>query len=131
MHELSVCQAMIDQVEIIARRENAAQVMAIHLGIGPLSGVEPQLLEQAFYIARAGTIASDADLLIESLPIRVSCQQCGQITDASPARLICGNCGDWHTSVVSGDELMLAHVELIRNKQNVQDDSENTVQFGG
>ena len=131
MHELSVCQAMIDQVETIARQENAMQVVVIHLGIGPLSGVEPQLLEQAFFIARAGTIASDAELLIENLPVRVSCQQCGQVTDALPARLICGNCGDWHTSVVSGDELQLAHVELIRNKKSVQDDSENRVQFGG
>ena len=42
MHELSVCQALIGQVEVIAEEENAAQVVTIHLGIGPLSGVEPQ-----------------------------------------------------------------------------------------
>ena len=117
MHELSVCQALIDQVEIVARQEDAVQVMVIHMGVGPLSGVEPQLLVQAFYIARAGSIASDAELLIENLPLRVSCQQCGQITDALPARLLCGNCGDWHTKLVSGDELQLTHVELIRNKK--------------
>jgi len=39
MHELAVCQALMEQVENIAFEEQAAQVMAIHLGIGPLSGV--------------------------------------------------------------------------------------------
>jgi len=131
MHELSLCQALINQVEVIALEENAAQVVAIHLGIGPLAGVEPQLLEQAFYIARAGSIASDAELLIDSLPVRVSCQQCGQLTDALPARLICGNCGDWHTKVVSGDELLLSQVELIRKHADIVDGPENILQFGG
>jgi len=131
MHELSLCQGLISQVEAIALEENAAQVLVIHLGIGPLSGVEPQLLEQAFYIARAGSIASDAELLIDSLPVRVSCRQCGQLTDALPARLICGNCGDWHTKVVSGDELLLSQVELIRKHAEIEDGPENIPQFGG
>ncbi|MGB5438072.1 MAG: hydrogenase maturation nickel metallochaperone HypA [Gammaproteobacteria bacterium] len=131
MHELSVCQALICQVEVIAEEENAAQVVTIHLGIGPLSGVEPKLLEQAFDIARAGSIASNAQLVIHSQPVRVSCQECGQTTDALPARLICGNCGDWHTKVVSGDELLLSQVELIRNHGGKQDDPENILQFGG
>ena len=27
-------------------------------------------------------------------------------------RLICGACGDWHTQLLSGDELILESVEL-------------------
>jgi len=104
----------MEQVENLAREEQAAQVMAIHLGIGPLSGVEPQLLEQAFSIARAGSIAADAELIIKSMPIQVSCKQCGQQSEALPNRLLCGHCGDWRTSLVSGDELQLQHVELVR-----------------
>ena len=114
MHELAVCQALMEQVESIALAERADHIVSIHLGIGPLAGVEPRLLEQAFFIARAGGIADDADLVIESLPVRVCCEQCGQITDALPARLLCGACGNWRTKLVSGDELQLAHVELIR-----------------
>ena len=114
MHELAVCQALMEQVENIAFEEQAAQVMAIHLGIGPLSGVEPRLLEQAFSIARAGSIAADAELVVKSMPIQVSCKQCGQLTEALPNRLVCGACGDWRTSLISGDELELTHVELVR-----------------
>ena len=114
MHELSVCQALIEQVEAVAREQNAARVLLIRLGIGPLSGVEPQLLEQAFYIARAGSIAADAELQVNSLPIQVSCRECGAVSEAQAARLVCAVCGDWHTTLVSGDELQLTQVELTR-----------------
>ena len=114
MHELAVCQALMEQVESIALAERADHIVSIHLGIGPLAGVEPRLLEQAIFIARAGGIADEAELVIKSLPVRVSCEQCGQITDALPARLLCGACGNWRTKLVSGDELQLTHVDLVR-----------------
>lgn len=123
MHELSVCQGLLDQVTGIARRNPATDVQRIRLRIGPLSGVEPQLLEQAFSLARAGTVAENAELAIETLAVRVRCETCGTETEASANRLLCGACGDWHTKLVSGDELLLVSVELIQNEiQNeVQD----------
>jgi len=114
VHELAVCQALMDQIEQIAVEQHAHRVVAIHLGIGPLSGVEPALLEQAFSVARAGSVADDAELVIECTAIRVSCTQCGQVTEALPSRLLCGNCGNWQTRLVSGDELLLQHVEIVR-----------------
>jgi len=114
MHELAVCQALMEQVESVAIEERADHVVAIHIAIGPLSGVEPCLLEQAFSVARAGSIAADAELVIESMPVQISCKQCGQTTEALPSRLVCGSCGDWRTSLVSGDELQLLQVELVR-----------------
>jgi hydrogenase nickel incorporation protein HypA/HybF len=124
MHELAICQALIDQVESIASEHHAREVMEIFVEIGPLSGVEPQLLEQAFDIASAGTIADGAKLVIRSMPVRVSCRQCGAITDALPTRLVCGVCGDWRTQLVSGDEMLLASLEFTR------DDDEQTCSHG-
>ncbi|HZP92452.1 MAG TPA: hydrogenase maturation nickel metallochaperone HypA [Burkholderiales bacterium] len=112
MHELSVCQALVRQVEDIARQHDAGGVAMIRLRIGPLSGVEPQLLEQAYPFACAGTVAEHAALVIESLPVTVRCRECGAETPALPSRLLCGACGDWRTTVISGDELVLASVEL-------------------
>ena len=112
MHELSVCQALIGQVEDIARQHRATAVTTVSVRIGPLSGVEPDLLEQAFPLASAGTVAEASQLVIEKLPIRVHCETCGAETAAEQNRLICGRCGDWHTRLVSGDEMLLASVEL-------------------
>ncbi len=112
MHELSVCQALLKEVLAVAERHNAKGISAIRLRIGPLSGVEPELLRQAYPLACAATPAEGARLVIEALPIRVQCLSCGAETEASPNRLLCGRCGDWHTRLLSGDEMLLTGVEL-------------------
>lgn len=116
MHELAVCQGLMSQVQQIAQRERALRVTRIQLRIGPLSGVEPMLLRDAFPIAAAGSVAQDAQLDIEDMPIEVLCQVCGERSQARPNRLICAACGDYRTRLVSGDELLLASVELERRE---------------
>lgn len=112
MHELAICQSLMDQVEAIASERNALCVTSIVIGIGPLSGVEAQLLKNAYPLASAGTIAEHAELVIEHLPVRVRCTQCESESDALPNKLICNQCGDWRTTLISGDEMMLLSVEL-------------------
>jgi len=119
MHELSVCQALITQVENLAREQGARQVVSISLGIGPLSGVEPHLLEQAYPLAAAGTLAEDCVLMIDEQPIRVHCDECGKDSDATASRLVCAHCGDWRTTLISGDELILTRVEFVREQAYV------------
>ena len=114
MHELSVCQALLTQVEQLAREQGARQVVKVSLGIGPLSGVEPALLSQAYPIAAAGTVAENSELVIEERPVRVHCSQCGKDSDATANRLLCAHCGDWRTELLSGDDLLLMQVEFLR-----------------
>ena len=112
MHELAICQSLIDQVEVIALEHKAQSISSIVIGIGLLSGVEAQLLKNAYPVASAGTVAEDAELVVELLPIKVKCTQCGSESDALPNKLICKQCGDWRTTLLSGDEMMLLKVEL-------------------
>jgi hydrogenase nickel incorporation protein HypA/HybF len=112
MHELSLCQSLMQQVEVIAREHRARAVSLVKVRIGPLSGVEPQLLVQAFPIASAATVAEGAVLVTETLPVRVRCRRCGAESEARPNRLVCGVCGHWQTQLLSGDEMLLASVEL-------------------
>jgi len=121
MHELAVCQQLLLQVDQIAKEKNARLVESITLRIGPLSGVEAHLLTQAFPLAAAGSIAEDAELIIESLPIRVNCQTCGAETDALPNKLVCGACGDYHTKLISGDEMLLASLSLMSENEETED----------
>ena len=117
MHELAICQSLMEQVESIALERNAQCVTSIVIGMGPLSGVEAQLLKNAYPIASAGTIAEEAELIIEALPVRVKCSQCGGESDALPNKLICKQCGDWRTTLISGDELLLMSIELEKSKE--------------
>lgn len=112
MHELSVCLSLLDQVASIARDHNAERVERIVLRIGPLSGVEAALLDNAWPLAAAGTIAEHAELVFEDAPVRVHCLACGAESDATPNRLLCAACGGFRTRLLSGDEMLLARVEL-------------------
>jgi hydrogenase nickel incorporation protein HypA/HybF len=42
----------------------------------------------------------------------VKCSQCGAESAAKPNRLLCGECGDYRTNLVSGDEMVLKSLEL-------------------
>lgn len=52
MHEISIAQALLDQIEAAARPRNAVRVDSATISVGPLSGVEPDLLLRAFEVAR-------------------------------------------------------------------------------
>jgi hydrogenase nickel incorporation protein HypA/HybF len=111
MHELTVCQALVSQVEHIAR-DRAARVLHVLIGLGPLSGVEPRLLEDVYPLACTGTLAECSQLTVKEIDIRVRCSACGAETVAKPNRLVCGACGDWHTELLTGNEMLLLRVEL-------------------
>lgn len=112
MHELSICNALLGQVERIGREQGAGQVSRIVLSIGPLSGVEPKLLRHAWPLAATGSVAEHAQLDIETGDVVVRCTQCGTETPVAPNRLLCGACGDFRTRLVSGDEMLLKRVEF-------------------
>ena len=112
MHELSVCLALMQQVETIAAQHGASRVTSISLKIGPLSGIEPALLENAFPLAAGGTVAAEARLLIEHSDIVVRCTACGARSTVAANRLLCATCGDFRTNLESGDEMLLASLEL-------------------
>jgi len=114
MHELSVCLALMSQVNRIAGEHGAVRVDRIVLNIGPLSGIEPALLRKAFPLAAIGTVAEDADLVIAEIPVQVRCTTCGADSEATPNRLLCGACGDYRTRVISGEDMTLASLELLK-----------------
>jgi hydrogenase nickel incorporation protein HypA/HybF len=116
MHELAVCQALIDQVTEVAQREACAVVERIEIAVGALSGVEPALLQRAFTIARAGTVASEAELVIHAEPVRVLCSRCGTASQVPAQRLTCSQCGDWRVQVTDGESLVLQRLSLRHDK---------------
>lgn len=109
---MAIAQALLEQVETVIDQHGASRASLIRLRIGPLAGVVPELLASALPLVAAGSRMEHAVLEFCDVPIRVRCQTCGAETEAAMNRLICGTCGDWHTQVISGDELLLESVEL-------------------
>lgn len=113
MHELAISQAVLSLVCDIARQHGGVARKVV-LRIGPLSGVEPDLLARAFPIAAAGSEAEGAVLEIERAGVVVRCMGCGKTSDAVVNNLMCAACGDWRTELLSGDEMILSRVELVQ-----------------
>ncbi|MGB5257359.1 MAG: hydrogenase maturation nickel metallochaperone HypA [Woeseiaceae bacterium] len=120
MHELSVCLSLMQQIDSIVRDRNAARVTKITLDVGPLSGVEPELLRNAYPLAAAGTSAEGAELVMQTGDVVVHCSQCGSESTVAPNKLLCASCGDFRTRLVSGDELTLLRVELEKEEGSAQ-----------
>lgn len=112
VHELSVCLGLLDEVARVARAADARAVHSITVRVGPLSGVEAGLLSRAFEVARCGTVAKNATLIVDIARVRVRCLVCTAENEAAPNRLLCARCGEYRTRVIEGDELVLSAVEM-------------------
>jgi hydrogenase nickel incorporation protein HypA/HybF len=113
MHEFSICKALLQQLEELAALHAARSVSHVTLQVGPLSGVEPGLLESAFAVARSGSCAADAGLTIECSPLCIRCSDCQTQAEAPPDQLCCPACGGRRTQLISGAELLLRRVEFL------------------
>jgi hydrogenase nickel incorporation protein HypA/HybF len=112
MHELAICRSLLQQVLAAAPLHDMRAIGRITLRIGPLSGVEPDLLRAGFPLVAAGTPCEGAIIAIETMSVLVRCKSCGATSVVRPNRLLCGDCGEWRVALVSGDEMLLASIEL-------------------
>ena len=78
MHEYSLVEALIGQVEAQARRRGALKVHGLSVRIGELAGVDPELFQTAYDTFRAGTICADAPLTVKRLPASWTCPRCAR-----------------------------------------------------
>jgi len=117
MHELAICESVLRQVIALAEGYKATRVGRIFLTIGPLAGVEPDLLLNAFPLVAAGTLCAAAKVEITTAAVRVACNACGASSAARSNRLLCAACGNWRVALVSGDEMLLRSVELFRHER--------------
>jgi hydrogenase nickel incorporation protein HypA/HybF len=112
MHELSVAMSIVDAAEEEAER-HPGRVDAIHLRLGPLSGVVKEALLSAFEMAREGTSLSGARLEIEDVPIVVFCPTCqAQQTVASMQWFCCSKCDTPVSEILQGKELDVVALEM-------------------
>ena len=112
MLELSIALSILDVAEEEARR-HGGRVAAVHLRLGPLSGVVKDALVSAYELAREETPLSGAKLVVEDVPIVAYCATCA--AEHSPATILdltCPTCGRPTPDVVRGRDLEVVALEL-------------------
>jgi hydrogenase nickel incorporation protein HypA/HybF len=114
MHELSIALSIIDRVLEESRRRGNARVEAVHLRIGPLSGVDTEALRFAYDLACEDTGLSGSWLEISEVEVSLHCPSCGTESRAiSMQQLCCSECGTPAAEIVHGRELELHALEIV------------------
>jgi hydrogenase nickel incorporation protein HypA/HybF len=114
MHELSIALSILDIAAEEAQRRGAARITAVHLRLGPLSGVIKEALLSAYELASEGSPLQDSRLVVEEVALVVYCPHCGAPRRAiSPQEICCCECGTPAPEVISGRELEVVAMEVL------------------
>lgn len=113
MHELSIAMSMIEMASEEVERRGGGRVTALHLKLGPLSGVVKEALEFSYEIACQGTALEGSQLIVEDVPVTIYCSKCRQdeIVESIQS-LRCPRCGELSIDVRQGRDLEVVALEL-------------------
>jgi len=112
MHELSIVASLFEILEEKAKEKKAKKILSVKLKVGALSGVVPEFLETAFNIYKEDTLAAEAKLEIEEVPLKIRCQRCGTEIVKDDFVFICEKCDSRELKILSGTELLLEKIEV-------------------
>src|SRR5262245_23011879 len=113
MHELSIALSMIEMANEEVVRRGGGRVTALHLKLGPLSGVVKEALEFSYQIACEETALAGSQLIIEDVPVVIHCSKCEQDEFVESIQsLRCPECGELSNDVRQGKDLEVIALEL-------------------
>jgi hydrogenase nickel incorporation protein HypA/HybF len=87
-------------------------VEEIEVEVGPLSGVEPVLLQEAFERLAPNSASRGAALKIREVPLEAVCESCQGAFVVESYCFHCPNCGSTSVRTTRGDEYRLLKVTI-------------------
>lgn len=112
MHEFSLVECLLDEVVPAIAAEGDVILREVHVECGPLSGVDPVLMETAFDVLAPERIGADCRLVIEPVPLGAECEACGRHFEPTLFDFRCAVCASEKTRVTQGDALILKRIVL-------------------
>ncbi|WP_133716071.1 hydrogenase maturation nickel metallochaperone HypA [Methylocaldum gracile] len=112
MHELSLCQGIIDILETEASKQHFARVRKVRLLVGPLAGVDRATLSFGFDAVSRDTIAEGAELEFIDTPGLAWCFTCDRTVEIAHYYDPCPACGGHRLKVTGGEEFRILDLEV-------------------
>ena len=109
MHELSLCEAIVDTV---TRRAGDRPVRSVRVQIGYFRQVVPDALRFSWKMVTTGSALAGSAIEIDHVPATVACHGCGETSTLDMPVLACAPCGATDVELVSGEEFTLVSIEL-------------------
>ena len=113
MHEASIAISLIETVAEICQKEGYNSIESVRLKVGKAAGILPDALLFAFDVAKAGTSASQAQLIIEYIPLGGFCRECGSQFESEERYIYsCPDCKSNAIKITRGDEMQIIDMEV-------------------
>jgi len=113
MHELSIAMSILDCATEESERRGGAKVIAVHLRLGPLSGVIKEALASAYEMASEVSDLSGSRLVIEDVPVIAFCSTCDTEREiVSIQEMCCPVCGKPTPDIRQGREMEVTALEI-------------------
>lgn len=112
MHELGITQSIVEIAEKTARDQNAKKVLSVTVDVGELSGVIADAVEFCFEACSLDTILEGSRLVINQIPGRAECEDCGADVKIDNMTFNCSVCDSYALKRTQGEELSVKEVEI-------------------
>ncbi len=112
MHEMSLCEGVLQVLEDNAKEKGFAGVKTVWLEIGALSGVEVEAMRFAFDAVMKGSLADGAKLEIVEQPGNAWCLKCEKNVEVKQRFDACPDCEGYQLHVTGGDEMRIKELEV-------------------
>jgi hydrogenase nickel incorporation protein HypA/HybF len=114
MHEASIALSILDIVQSKCREEGGHSVDSIRVRIGKAAGVLPDSLIFAFDAAKDNTVAKNAQLIVEAVPVGGVCNECKKEFTVDDVQYVfaCPLCGSKSFEITSGREMDIVDMEI-------------------
>lgn len=111
MHELGLMDAVLRMVRRVSEEEKLERVERIVLEVGELSGIEIPYLYDGFNAVVHGTEYEDTELVVETVPGVLHCNDCDMDFPLKGQELFCPDCFGKNLSIKSGRDMTLKSIE--------------------
>jgi hydrogenase nickel incorporation protein HypA/HybF len=112
MHEMALCEGLVQALEETAAAQGFTKIHAVWLEIGALATVEPGAMRFNFDIVTHGTVAAGARLEIAEIPARAWCMQCSAEIAVNSHGAGCPNCGSYQLQILDGQQIRIKQLEV-------------------
>jgi hydrogenase nickel incorporation protein HypA/HybF len=113
MHELSIVEALIEQVQQEVKRAGIeGKIAKLELSIGRLSGVNTDSIRFAFELLSSDTILAGTEIIIFEPKAVCRCNSCQAETEVDDLPLKCPRCSSEDVVIEGGRELLLQSIDV-------------------
>jgi hydrogenase nickel incorporation protein HypA/HybF len=110
---MAIAQNILDIAVAAAERGRAQKVTRVNVVAGEMRAIVPPQLAFCFGVAAENTIASEAELNLEIVPVRGRCRGCGEDFAIKDFNYICPGCGGSDIEITGGTELRVRDIEVV------------------